>query len=248
MRIDVLTLFPEMFPGVLNGSMLGKAQEKGAVSYHITNFRDFTTNKHNKVDDYPFGGGAGMVLMPQPLFDAVDAVRSADPAEPRVILTSPQGKPFVQKDAEKLSKEQRLIFICGHYEGFDERIPRRLATDEYSIGDFVMTGGELAAMAMIDSIVRLLPGVLGNAVSAVTESFSEGLLEHPHYTRPADFRGMQVPEVLLSGNHERIAEWRHKESLKRTFLRRPDMLANRVYTDQERKWISEFERARSRGK
>lgn len=228
--------------------MLGKAQEKGAVSYHITNFRDFTTNKHNKVDDYPFGGGAGMVLMPQPLFDAVDAVRSEDPAEPRVILTSPQGKPFKQKDAEELSKEQRLIFICGHYEGFDERIPHQLATDEYSIGDFVMTGGELAAMAMIDSIVRLLPGVLGNAVSAVTESFSKGLLEHPHYTRPADFRGMQVPEVLLSGNHERIAEWRHKESLRRTFLRRPDMLEKRIYTDQERKWISEFERERSRGK
>lgn len=248
MRIDVLTLFPEMFPGVLNGSMLGKAAEKGAVSYHITDFRDFTTNKHNKVDDYPFGGGAGMVLMPQPLFDAVDTVRAQDPAVPRVILTSPQGKPFVQKDAEKLSKEQRLIFICGHYEGFDERIPRHLATDEYSIGDFVMTGGELAAMAMIDSIVRLLPGVLGNAVSAVTESFSEGLLEHPHYTRPADFRGMQVPEVLLSGNHERVAEWRHKESLRRTFLRRPDMLKNRVYTDQERKWIGEFEREAPHGR
>jgi tRNA (guanine-N1)-methyltransferase len=246
MRIDVLTLFPEMFPGVLGGSMLGKAAEKDAVSYHITDFRDFTTNKHNKVDDYPFGGGAGMVLMPQPLFDAVDAVRSEDPISPRVILTSPQGKPFVQKDAEELSREQRLIFICGHYEGFDERIPEHLVTDEYSIGDFVMTGGELAAMAMIDSIVRLLPGVLGNATSAVTESFSEGLLEHPHYTRPADFRGMKVPEVLLSGNHERIAEWRHKESLRRTFLRRPDMLEQRAYTDQEQKWISEFEREEHR--
>ncbi len=244
MRIDILSLFPEMFPGVLNGSILGKASEKRAVSFHVTDFRHFTTNKHQKVDDYPFGGGAGMVLMPQPLFDAVDAVCAGDGATPRIILTSPQGKPFTQKDAENLSKEKRLIFICGHYEGFDERIPRHLVTDEYSIGDFVMTGGELAAMAMIDSIVRLLPGVLGNDTSAVTDSFSDGLLEHPHYTRPADFRGMKVPEILLSGNHEWIAEWRHKESLRRTFQRRPDLLKDRHCSDEEKKWLEEFKQAK----
>lgn len=241
MKINILSLFPEMFDGVLNSSILGKAAEKDVVSFKITNFRDFTTNKHNKVDDYPFGGGAGMVLMPQPLFDAVDAVRHEEHTKPRVILTSPQGKPFEQHDAEMLSKEKELIFICGHYEGFDERVPEFLVTDEYSIGDFVMTGGELAAMAMIDSIVRLLPGVLGNETSAVTDSFSTGLLEHPHYTRPADFRGMKVPEVLLSGNHEKIAEWRLKESLRRTYERRPDLLNGYKLTEQEKRWIKQFE-------
>ncbi|MCQ2008933.1 MAG: tRNA (guanosine(37)-N1)-methyltransferase TrmD [Sporolactobacillus sp.] len=241
MKINILSLFPEMFDGVLNSSILGKAAEKDVVSFKITNFRDFTTNKHNKVDDYPFGGGAGMVLMPQPLFDAVDAVRHEEHTKPRVILTSPQGKPFKQHDAEMLSKEKELIFICGHYEGFDERVPEFLVTDEYSIGDFVMTGGELAAMAMIDSIVRLLPGVLGNDTSAVTDSFSTGLLEHPHYTRPADFRGMKVPEVLLSGNHEKIAEWRLKESLRRTYERRPDLLNGYKLTEQEKRWIKQFE-------
>lgn len=246
MRVDVLTLFPEMFPGVLNGSILGKASEKGSVSYHITDFRQFTTNKHQKVDDYPFGGGAGMVLMPQPLFDAVHSVCAEDDAQPRIILTSPQGKPFTQRDAEDLSAEQRLIFICGHYEGFDERIPQHLVTDEFSVGDFVMTGGELAAMSMIDSIVRLLPGVLGNETSAVTDSFSDGLLEHPHYTRPADFRGMKVPDILLSGNHEKIAEWRHKESLRRTYLRRPDLLKNRQYSEIEKKWLAEFKKTNER--
>ncbi|MDD9147084.1 tRNA (guanosine(37)-N1)-methyltransferase TrmD [Sporolactobacillus sp. CQH2019] len=242
MRIDVLSLFPAMFHGVFNESILGKAAEKGAVSYHITDFRDYTVNKHRKVDDYPFGGGAGMVLMPQPIFDAIEAVRTEADFSPRIILTSPQGKPFRQKDAEQLSAEEQLIFICGHYEGFDERIPRYLVTDEYSIGDFVMTGGELAAMAMIDSIVRLIPGVLGNDTSAVTDSFSDGLLEHPHYTRPADFRGMTVPDVLMSGNHEKIAEWRRKESLRRTFLRRPDLLTGRAFSQKETEWLAEFKR------
>ncbi|RYL95476.1 tRNA (guanosine(37)-N1)-methyltransferase TrmD [Sporolactobacillus sp. THM7-4] len=243
MRIDILTLFPEMFTGVLKESILGKAQEKEAVSFHITDFRHYSENKHHKVDDYPFGGGAGMVLMPQPLFDAIDAVRGESTAQPRIILTSPQGKPFRQKDAEDLSREQQLIFICGHYEGFDERIPEHLVTDEYSIGDFVMTGGEIAAMAMIDSVVRLLPNVLGNDTSAVTDSFSDGLLEHPHYTRPAEFRGMRVPDVLISGNHEKIAEWRHKESLRRTFVRRPDLLADRKLSEIEKKWLREFEQS-----
>ncbi|MCL1630885.1 tRNA (guanosine(37)-N1)-methyltransferase TrmD [Sporolactobacillus sp. CPB3-1] len=241
MKIDILSLFPEMFDGVLKSSIMGKASEKGAVTFKVTNFRSFTTNKHNKVDDYPFGGGAGMVLMPQPLFDAVEAMRQTHRQKPRIILTSPQGKPFQQHDAEDLAKESGLIFICGHYEGFDERIPQHLVTDEFSIGDFVMTGGELAAMAMIDSIVRLLPGVLGNETSAVTDSFSTGLLEHPHYTRPADFRGLKVPDILLSGNHEKIAEWRHRESFRRTYNRRPDLLNGRILTDQESRWLTEFE-------
>ncbi|RYM07308.1 tRNA (guanosine(37)-N1)-methyltransferase TrmD [Sporolactobacillus sp. THM7-7] len=240
MRIDILSLFPDMFSGVLDASIMGKAAEKKAVSFHITNFRDFSANKHRKVDDYPFGGGAGMVLMPQPIFDAVDSVLKETDRTPRIILTSPQGKPFKQKDAEDLSKEAQLIFICGHYEGFDERIAEHLITDEYSVGDFVMTGGELAAMAMIDSIVRLLPGVLGNDTSALTDSFSDGLLEHPHYTRPADFRGMMVPDVLTSGNHEKIAEWRHRESLRRTFSRRPDLLDGRKLSEIEEQWLAEF--------
>lgn len=231
-----------MFDGVLSASMLGKAAEKGAVAYHITDFRAYSANKHHKVDDYPFGGGAGMVLMPQPIFDAVDAVRRQADDRPRIILTSPQGAPFRQKDAEELAKEQQLIFICGHYEGFDERIAEQLVTDEYSIGDFVMTGGELAAMAMIDSIVRLLPGVLGNNASAASDSFSDGLLEHPHYTRPATFRGWRVPDILTSGNHEKIAAWRHKESLRRTYLRRPDLLEGRTLSEQEIKWLNAFER------
>ncbi|MFT8317157.1 MAG: tRNA (guanosine(37)-N1)-methyltransferase TrmD [Sporolactobacillus sp.] len=242
MKIDILSLFPQMFTGVLNESILGKAAEKNKVAFQLTDFRDYTENKHHRVDDSPFGGGAGMVLMPQPLFDAMAAVHQADETPARIILTSPQGKPFRQKDAEALANEQHLIFICGHYEGFDERIAEHLVTDEYSLGDFVMTGGELAAMAMIDSIVRLLPGVLGNETSAETDSFSDGLLEHPHYTRPADFRGMKVPDILLSGNHERIAEWRHRESLRRTYLRRPDLLQHRRMSAEEKKWIAEFQR------
>ncbi|MCI1857684.1 MAG: tRNA (guanosine(37)-N1)-methyltransferase TrmD [Sporolactobacillus sp.] len=245
MKVDILSLFPDMFSGVLHASILGRAAEKGIVSFHVTDFRNYADNKHHKVDDYPFGGGAGMVLMPQPLFDAVAAVCPEDEAKPRIILTSPQGKPFRQADAAELAKEPRLLFICGHYEGFDERIVECLATDEYSLGDFVMTGGELAAMAMIDSIVRLIPGVLGNSTSAAAESFSDGLLEHPHYTRPADFRGMRVPDVLLSGNHEKIAEWRRRESLRRTVLRRPDLLEGRKLSASQRQWLQEFDRRRS---
>lgn len=222
MRIDVLTLFPEMFSGVLGSSILNKAAEKNAVSYHITDFRDFSSDKHKTVDDYPYGGGAGMVLKPQPIFDAVSHVQK-DSGRSRVILLCPQGATFNQKKAEELAKEEHLIFICGHYEGYDERIRENIVTDEISIGDFVLTGGELASMVIIDSVVRLLPGVLGNENSAVCDSFSTGLLEHPHYTRPADFRGMKVPDVLLSGNHSKIEEWRLNESLKRTKNRRPDL-------------------------
>ncbi|WP_342389078.1 tRNA (guanosine(37)-N1)-methyltransferase TrmD [Salinicoccus bachuensis] len=220
MNIHYLTLFPEMYEGVLGTSILGRAKEKGIVDYHTVNFRDYSGNKHNKVDDYPYGGGAGMVLKPEPVFNAMDAM---DLENPRVILMCPQGRPFDQKMAEELSQEEDIVFICGHYEGYDERI-RTLVTDEVSIGDYVLTGGELASMTMTDAIVRLIPGVLSREESHQEDSFSTGLLEHPHYTRPREYRGMEVPEVLLNGNHKLIEEWRREESMKRTRERRPDLL------------------------
>lgn len=223
MKIDVLSLFPEMFTGVLGSSILKKAAEKEAVSYQIINFRDYSDNKHQSVDDYPYGGGAGMVLKPQPIFDAVDHLKEQSQTKPRVILLCPQGEQYTQQKAEEFAKESHLIFICGHYEGYDERIREHVVTDEISIGDYILTGGELGAMVMIDSIVRLIPGVLGNDDSPIQDSYSTGLLEHPHYTRPADFRGLKVPDVLLSGNHQKIHEWRESESLNRTKTRRPDL-------------------------
>lgn len=242
MKIDVLSLFPEMFSGVLNQSILKKAQEDGKVTFRITDFRQFAENKHHKVDDYPYGGGEGMVLMPQPIFDAVEALCERDSGQkPHVVLLSPQGKRYSQKKAKQLAEKKHLMFICGHYEGYDERIRQELADDEISIGDYVLTGGELAAMVVIDSVVRLLPGVLGNEQSHQNDSFSNGLLEYPQYTRPADFRGMKVPDVLLSGHHGRIEEWRRRESLKRTFQRRPDLLKDRTFSEKERKWLREFE-------
>ncbi|WP_090233233.1 tRNA (guanosine(37)-N1)-methyltransferase TrmD [Fictibacillus solisalsi] len=242
MRIDVLSLFPEMFGGVFGSSILKKTQEKGLVEYHVTDFREYTENKHRRVDDYPYGGGAGMVLTPQPLFDAVEDVTQKSDAKPRVVLLCPQGERYTQKKAEELSKEKHLIFVCGHYEGYDERIRENLVTDEISIGDFVLTGGELGAMVIIDSVTRLLPGALGNEESSVRDSYSSGLLEHPHYTRPADFRGMKVPDILLSGNHKHIEEWRTKESLRRTWKRRPDLLHSADLTEQEKKWLEEVKK------
>ncbi|NSL51205.1 tRNA (guanosine(37)-N1)-methyltransferase TrmD [Calidifontibacillus erzurumensis] len=242
MKIDILTLFPDMFTGVFNQSILKKAQERNIVSYHVHNFRDFSKDKHQKVDDYPYGGGAGMVLTPQPIFDAVQHLTSNKNNKTRIILMCPQGETYTQKKAEELAKEDHLIFICGHYEGYDERIREHLVTDELSIGDYVLTGGELASMVIIDSVVRLLPGVLGNEESARLDSYSSGLLEHPHYTRPADYKGMKVPEVLLSGNHKKIEEWRAKEALRRTFIRRPDLLKGRILSEQEKKWLEEFQK------
>lgn len=244
MKIDVLTLFPEMFHGVLNESILKKAQEKEAVSIDVINFRSFSTNKHQTVDDYPYGGGAGMVLTPQPIYDAVDFVKQKrGSTNPKIILFCPQGETYNQKKAEQLAKEEHLIMICGHYEGYDERI-RHLVTDEISIGDFVLTGGELASMIVIDSVVRLLPGVLGKAESHQQDSFTTGLLEHPHYTRPREFRGMKVPDVLLSGNHQKIAEWREKESLRRTFFRRPDLFERFPLSEKQKKWLEELKNGR----
>lgn len=240
MKIDILTLFPDMFTGVFGSSILKKAQEKEAVELRVVNFRDYTTSKHNSVDDYPYGGGAGMVLTPQPIFDAVEDLTKETERKPRVVLMCPQGERFTQKKSEELAEEEHLIFVCGHYEGYDERIREHLVTDEISIGDYVLTGGELASMVITDSVVRLLPGVLGNHASQVEDSFSTGLLEHPHYTRPADFRGMKVPDVLMSGNHKNIDEWRHKESLRRTYTRRPDLLEERELSKQEKKWLEQI--------
>lgn len=240
MHIDIMTLFPEMISGVFNTSILKKAHEKNKYSYNLVNFRDYADNKHHTVDDYPYGGGAGMVLTAQPLFDAVNATKRERQTKPRIVLLCPQGEPYNQEKAEELAQEEHLIFICGHYEGYDERIREHLVTDEISIGDYVLTGGELAAMVVVDSVVRLLPDVLGNEQSAPEDSFSTGLLEHPHYTRPADFRGMKVPDILLSGHHANINTWRKKESLKRTYERRNELLDQLDLSDDEQKLLDEI--------
>ncbi|WP_303754764.1 tRNA (guanosine(37)-N1)-methyltransferase TrmD [Enterococcus sp. S86.2] len=240
MRIDVLTLFPRMFEGPMGESIIGKAQDKGLLEINVSNFRDYANNKHKTVDDYPYGGGAGMLLKVQPIYDNLKAIEAKTPTvKKRVILLDPAGKKFDQSVAEEFSKEDHLIFICGHYEGYDERI-RSLVTDEISLGDYVLTGGELGAMVMIDATVRLLPDVLGNETSAQTDSHSTGLLEHPQYTRPAEFEGMKVPEVLMNGNHKLIASWQLKESLRRTYLRRPDMLAQFPLTKEMEKLLAEI--------
>ncbi|WP_152402198.1 tRNA (guanosine(37)-N1)-methyltransferase TrmD [Paenibacillus cellulositrophicus] len=244
MRVDVLTLFPEMLDGVFRTSILGKAQEKGIISLHTVNFRDYSGNKHGTVDDTPYGGGGGMVLKPEPIFAAVEDLleKAGHQAKPRVILMCPQGETFSQKKAEELAKEEHLIFICGHYEGYDERIREHLITDELSIGDYVLTGGELPAAVVIDAVSRLLPGVLGNETSAVTDSFSTGLLEYPHYTRPVEFRGWKVPDMLLSGHHANIEAWRREQALKRTLKRRPDLLDEVELTDRDRKTLEKLRR------
>ena len=223
MRIDILTLFPEMFDAVLGTSIPKRAAEKGLVSYHLTNIRDFALDAHKSVDDKPFGGGPGMVMMCQTLFDAVESVEKQDQAQSVRILLTPQGRLFDQTVAEDLVKHPRLMLIAGHYEGFDERISLGLKPMELSIGDFVLSGGELAAMVVVDAVVRLLPGALGAEDGAVDESFSGGLLEYPQFTRPRDFRGMTVPDVLLSGNHAEIAKWRLEQRRQRTKQRRPDL-------------------------
>jgi tRNA (guanine37-N1)-methyltransferase len=221
MHFDIFTLFPDMFQGPFSESILKRAQERGLLSIALHNIRDATTDKHHVVDDYPYGGGAGMVMKPEPIFTAVEAVYQDGP----VILLSPQGRLFNQQIARELAQEPRVTLICGHYEGIDERVREHLVTDELSIGDYVLTGGELAAMIVVDATSRLIPGVLGGDESTLEESHSGNLLEYPHYTRPPEFRGWNVPDVLLSGNHAEIAKWRRKESLRRTKQRRPDLFA-----------------------
>lgn len=240
MKIDVLTLFPRMFEGPTGESIIGKAVDKGLVDITISNFRDYSDNKHQTVDDYPYGGGSGMLLKIQPIYDNIRAIKKTSPeTKKRIILLDPAGKTFDQAMAEEFSKEEHLVFICGHYEGYDERI-RTLVTDEVSLGDYVLTGGELGAMVMIDATIRLLPNVLGNQTSAQTDSYSTGLLEHPQYTRPAEYKGMKVPEVLMNGNHKLIEEWQLKESLKRTYQRRPDLLKRIELTPKMIRFLEEI--------
>lgn len=240
MRIDILTLFPEMFESPFSYSIVKRALDGGHVEINPMNFRKYGVGKQQMVDDTPYGGGAGMLLKPEPIFEAIEEITEKHPdTNKRVILMDPAGKPFDQKMAEEFSKEEHLVFICGHYEGYDERI-RSLVTDEVSLGDYVLTGGELAAMVMVDATVRLLPGVVGNKDSILEDSHSTGLLEHPHYTRPASYKGMDVPEVLMNGNHAKIDEWRQKESLRRTFERRPDLIEMLNLSIEEQEWLEEF--------
>lgn len=224
MHIHIFTLFPEMFKGPFDQSIISRAKTKGLIKISLHNIRDYADDSHNTVDDYPYGGGPGMVMKPEPVFKAVEEVLGIPlPIFPIVLLT-PQGKKFHHAEAERLSKEQEIALICGHYQGLDERIRSHLANEELSIGDYVITGGELAAMVVTDAVARLLPGVLGSPETALFDSHAVGLLQHPQYTRPAEFRGLAVPDVLLSGNHQKIAKWREEESLYRTQERRPDLL------------------------
>lgn len=238
MHFDIFTLFPEMFSGPFSESILKRAQEQHLLSIGLYNIRDATTDKHHVVDDYPYGGGAGMVMKPGPIFAAVEAVYQGGP----VILLTPQGRTFNQQIARELAQEPRLTLICGHYEGIDERVRAHLVTDEISLGDYVLTGGELAAMIIVDATSRLIPGVLGGEESTVEESHSNNLLEYPHYTRPPEFRGWRVPDILLSGHHANVARWRRKESLRLTRTRRPDLYARLdLSSKQDQKILKELE-------
>lgn len=223
MNFYVMTLFPDMITDGLNTSITGRAIEKGLLSVQCVDIRDFSTNKHMKVDDYPYGGGAGMVMQAEPVCGAFDSIVKKAGHRPRVVYMTPQGHTFTQKMAHEFAKEEDLVILCGHYEGIDERALEAIVTDYVSIGDYVLTGGELPAMVVIDTVSRLVPGVLNNSESAETESFENGLLEYPQYTRPVEFNGKKVPDVLLSGNHGKVDEWRHQKSLERTKKFRPDM-------------------------
>jgi len=238
LRIDIITIFPEMFRGPFDVSILKKAQDRGFVEIKVHNLRDFTEDKHRTVDDYPYGGGSGMVMKPEPIFKAVRTLRKE---KSEVILLSPSGDLFNQKIAEELSKKDHLILICGRYEGVDERV-KEIITREISIGDYVLTGGEIPAMVLVDAIVRLIPGVLGDPNSLKEESFQWGILEYPQYTHPREFEGMEVPEILLSGNHKEIRRWRRKEALRKTFLKRPDLLEKVELTQEDLELLEEIKK------
>ncbi len=241
LRFEVLTLFPEMVASVLGHSILKRAQDKGLLDVAIRNIRDFTLDRHKAADDLPYGGGAGMVMKAEPILRAVEAVRAARGEDIRLVFPSPQGRPFTQRDAQGLARESRVIVIlCGHYEGVDERVRMALAPEEVSIGDYVLTGGELPALVLIDAATRLVPGVLGDPESIVEESFSDALLEYPHYTRPAEVRGMGVPEVLISGHHEAIRRWRRKEALRNTYVKRPDLIRDRLLNEEDQQLLNEL--------
>ena len=244
MHFDILTLFPSMLESPLQASILGKAAEKELISFGLHNIRDWAEGRHQVTDDTPYGGGDGMVMKVEPVARAVADLKRKQP-ESRVLLMSPQGKTFCQADAERFSRESGLIFICGRYEGYDERI-RSLVDEEISLGDFVLTGGELAAAVILDATARMLPGVLGAEGSALTDSFSDGLLEYPQYTRPAEYEGASVPDVLVSGNHQAIARWRRQEQLRRTLERRPDLLENAPLTEDDRGFLAQLRSSREK--
>ena len=236
MKINIITIFPDMFTAPFNHSIMKRAQEKELLTIETVNPRDFAQDKHQMVDDYPFGGGAGMVLKPEPMFAAVESLKTS--GKKRVLLMCPSGQPFTQEKAKELAQYDELIFLCGHYEGFDARITDNLVDEAISIGDYVLTGGEIPAMVVIDAVARMLNGVLGSGESAIGDSFYNGLLEYPQYTRPREFRGMSVPEILLSGDHAKIKKWRHNESLKKTFLNRPDLLEKTTLSADDKKYLA----------
>lgn len=238
MNFHVMTLFPDMIMDGMNTSIIGRAVKNGHLTLEALNIRDYSKSKHNQVDDYPYGGGAGMVMQPEPIYDCYEALCERIGKRPRVIYLTPQGSVFHQGMAEEFAKEEDLVFLCGHYEGIDERVLEEIVTDYVSIGDYVLTGGELPAMVMIDAISRLVPGVLNNEVSAEFESFHDNLLEYPQYTRPVVYHEKRVPDVLLSGHHAKIEEWRREQSLKRTLERRPDLLENANLTKKDQKILA----------
>lgn len=238
MNFHVMTLFPEMIERAMGESITGRAIKAGHISVNAVNIRDFANNKHNRVDDYPYGGGAGMVMQAEPVYQCYESIcRSIGNERPRVVFMTPQGRTFNQQIAEELSREEDLILLCGHYEGIDERVLEKIVTDNVSIGDYVLTGGELPALVVMDTISRLVPGVLNNGMSAVKESFSDNLLEYPQYTRPEEWMGEKVPPVLLSGHHKNIAAWYREQSILRTAKNRPDLLEKAELTEKERQWL-----------
>lgn len=250
MQFDIFTILPEVFPPYLESSMLLRARQRGLIDVRVHNIRDYTHDKHHMTDDTPYGGGGGMVMKPEPVFEAVESVLRRDSGQPSllpvpVILLTPQGRVFNQRIAEELSRHERIALLCGRYEGVDERIREHLATDEISVGDYVLTGGELPALLMIDAIARLIPGVLGDPDGAQDDSHSMGLLEYPHYTRPPEFRGWGVPEVLLSGDHAKIETWRREQALLRTLNKRPDMLLTADLSEADKKYLTELRKEES---
>ena len=246
MQVHIFTLFPQMFQGPLSESIVGRAVARGLLDIQLHNFRDHADDRHHTVDDYAFGGGPGMLLKPEPLFEAVESVLGTVPSCP-VILLTPQGKPFRQAEAERLALEPTLALLCGHYGGVDERVREHLATEELSIGDYVLTGGELAAMVVVDAVARLIPGVLGSEEAAAGDSYATGFLQHPQYTRPPEFRGWRVPDVLLSGDHQAIARWRRSQALLRTLHRRPDLLDSASLSEEERRMLDEAQASQAEG-
>ncbi|HZW48724.1 MAG TPA: tRNA (guanosine(37)-N1)-methyltransferase TrmD [Bacillota bacterium] len=240
MRIEILTLFPEMFEGPLHTSIIERAQKKGLVEIKLHQLRAYSLEKHHKVDEYPFGGGVGMLMQPDPVFAAWNEICSSLPQRPYLIYLSPSGKQLQQADLKRLAQKEHIALLCGHYEGIDQRIIDQLVSEEISIGDYVLTGGELPAMVLADGLIRLVPGVLGHDESSDDESFSDGLLEYPQYTRPAEFEGLKVPEVLLHGNHQKIAEWRRKQSLLKTWKMRPDLMAKAHLNPKDRILLGEI--------